>query len=262
MSIAFDRAVEYYDQTRTMPPERHRVLIESLVREAGIAYDARVLEIGIGTGRIALSVVEHVRRLFGIDLSFEMMGVIRRKLIQAEANIYLAQADAVQLPFSENTFDAVYGVHVLHLIQGWQNALGEVRRVQRPNGRLVVSFHKREDNSPNIELRRQLHVLVQSKGIDTQRPGARSEEEIYAAIEKQFSSLRIVSVNEWTEGEVPEKILGELDRQIFSETWMIPRAVMDEVMPRLRAWAEEHFGDLTQPVEVSYETRWLVAQKE
>jgi hypothetical protein len=55
--------------------------------------------------------------------------------------------------------------------------------------------------------------------------------------------------------------LEELDRQIFSETWMIPREVMDRVMPRLRAWAAEHFGELLRPVGVTYETRWLIAVK-
>src|SRR5438552_3071461 len=112
MSIVFDRAVEYYDQTRAAPPERHRELIDTLIRETGVQRDDRVLEIGIGTGRIALSVAEHVKRIVGIDLSQEMMGVLRRKQAASNALIDLAQANAVYLPFPDNTFDLTYAVHV------------------------------------------------------------------------------------------------------------------------------------------------------
>jgi len=55
MSIVFDRAVEYYDQTRALPSDQHDVMIQALISAAAITQDSRVLEIGIGTGRIALS---------------------------------------------------------------------------------------------------------------------------------------------------------------------------------------------------------------
>jgi hypothetical protein len=106
-----------------------------------------------------------------------------------------------------------------------------------------------------------MRALAQQYGVDTRRPGSQSEEELYAEIQKWGSPPRIVEVSAWREAEVPEDILKELDRQIFSETWMIPRPVMDRLMPRLREWAVETFGDLHKPVEAAYATRWMIAIK-
>lgn len=261
MSIVFDRAVEYYDQTRSLPPERHAALIEALVREAGMTPDARVLEVGIGTGRIGLSVAAHAQRLFGIDLSIEMMDALRRKQSATNLHIELAQADAGRLPFANDTFDVAYAVHVYHLVSGWQLALLEARRALKPGGRFVVSFHTRDEQSPNVRLRRQLNALIQPYGLNTKRPGTQSEQELYDAIKTWDPTLRIAPVKQWDDAEIPEELLHELDRQIFSETWMIPRKVMAAVMPKLRDWAANEFGDLTQPIGVQYASRWLVATK-
>lgn len=261
MSIVFDRAVEYYDQTRAMPPERHDAMIDALVRETNINENSRVLEIGIGTGRIGASVAAHVRRLFGIDLSLEMMGVLRRKLADTNLNIYIAQADAGKLPFADETFDVAYAVHVYHLVAGWQKAMQDARRIVKRGGYFVISFHKREDDSPTARIRKQLHALANAQGIETKRPGTHSEEEIMGEIRTWGVEPRIVVCSAWTEPEVPAKILEELDRQIFSETWVIPRAVMDNTMPQVREWARETYGDLSKPIECVYETRWLVTKK-
>lgn len=75
-------------------------------------------------------------------------------------------------------------------------------------------------------------------------------------------SPKIIVSSAWDDVEVPQTILDELDKQIFSETWMIPREVMDKTMPRVREWAEQEYGDLTKPIAMSYESRWLVAQKQ
>lgn len=261
MSIVFDRAVSYYDQTRAMPPERHREMIDALVDAAKITRESRVLEIGIGTGRIAMSVAEHVRRLYGIDLSLEMMGVLRGKLAGTSHAIDLAQANALQLPFATETFDVVYAVHVYHLVQHWQDALLDARRVLKPGGSFVLSFHRRVGNTPNRKLRTELGRLLQEYGLSNKRPGAQSEDEILAELEKWNDPLRVVEASRWEQDEVPAEILDDLDRQIFSETWMIPRDVMDQITPRLHAWAVDEFGDLSQPFVTQQEARWLVAQK-
>jgi ubiquinone/menaquinone biosynthesis C-methylase UbiE len=261
MSIVFDRAVEYYDKTRTLPQDRHDALINALIAETGVKPNDSVLEIGVGTGRIALSVVEHVRRLVGIDLSQEMMAQLRRKLEQKHAAIELAQADAVFLPFPGASFDLVYAVHVYHLVNRWRAGIAEAWRVVKPGGHFVVSFHKRDENSANVRLRKQMHVLANELGVDTRRPGSQSEEETLEEISKWDPNPKVVEASVWQDAEVPAKILEELDRQIFSETWMIPRDKMDAIMPQLREWAKETYGDLNQEVPSEARARWLVATR-
>lgn len=262
MSIVFDRAVEYYDKTRSLPDDRHRALIDTLIQTTNVQPTDAVLEIGIGTGRIAISVAQHVKRLYGIDLSQEMMNVLRKKLVDAHLNIDLSQADAVKLPFAANTFNLVYAVHVYHLVHNWRDGIADAFRVLEPGGHFVVNYHRRSPDSPNSQLRQQLHAAARDMGIDTRRPGAQTEAEVFQEISRHDPSPRTVLANQWRDVEVPEKILQELDRQIFSETWMIPRDVMDQAMPKVRAWAEQEFKDLSAPIERSYETQWLIAQKQ
>jgi ubiquinone/menaquinone biosynthesis C-methylase UbiE len=261
MSIVFDRAVEYYDQTRALPPEIADLPIEALTRETNLQPGARVLEIGIGTGRIAMPLATRIGHLTGVDLSLPMMDLLRAKLAETPLRIDLARADAVHLPFPDECFNLVYAAHVLHLVEGWRGAVSEARRVLKPGGRFVVSWHRRLPDSPNVLLRKELHRLAEEHSVSTKRPGAQSEEEILEALEAWGGEPRVVNVADWTEPCTPAQIIDELDRQIYSETWMIPRQVMDVVIPPLRWWAEEEFGSLNREIVSPYNFRWLVARK-
>lgn len=261
MSIVFDRAVEFYDQTRALPPELANLPVEAIIRETNLQPGAQVLEIGIGTGRLAIPLAERIAHLTGIDLSLKMMGVLREKIAGGPLQIDLAQADAVRLPFPGNCFDVVYAAHVLHLVKGWREGVGEAGRVIKPGGLFIASWHRRVSDSPNVVLRKELHRLAEQHGVNTTRPGAQSEEEILRELEGWGGAPRVVNVADWTEPCTPAQIIEELDRQIYSETWMIPREVMDVVMPDLRKWAKEEYGSLDRAIVSPYNFRWLLARK-
>src|SRR5207237_9534694 len=70
-SVAFDRAASFYDQTRTLSPEAAKRVTDLLSDE--LAGVERALEIGVGTGRIALPLVDAGVRLVGVDLSAPML---------------------------------------------------------------------------------------------------------------------------------------------------------------------------------------------
>jgi ubiquinone/menaquinone biosynthesis C-methylase UbiE len=261
MSIVFDRAVEFYDQTRGLPDEIADLPINALIRETNLSRGSKALEIGVGTGRIAIPLALRLGRLIGIDLSMPMMGQLVAKLAATPLQLDLARADVVRLPFPGDCFDVIYAVHVLHLVDGWRLAVGEAKRALKSNGWFVASWHRRKQDSPNVVLRRELHRLVEDKGVNTKRPGAQSEDEILEELEKWEGELRVVDVADWTEPSTPLQIIEELDRQIYSETWMIPRAIMDQVIPQLRESAEEIFGSLTRVIYTPYNFRWLMVRK-
>ncbi|HZQ07971.1 MAG TPA: class I SAM-dependent methyltransferase, partial [Anaerolineae bacterium] len=190
MSIVFDRAVEFYDQTRAVPSQILDKAFDALIRETGITHESRVLEIGIGTGRIALPLSERIGRVFGVDLSLGMMSVLQNKMRAGHGNVLLAQADVLHLPFPTKTFDLIYAVHVLHLVMGWQAAVTESWRTLKPDGRFVANYHRRGPDMPNVVLRKELHKLVEPYGVSTKRPGAQSEEEIYEELSKWDPNLR------------------------------------------------------------------------
>ncbi len=74
-SVSFDRAAEYYDRTRALPPELAARQTEMLA--GALAGRSRVLEIGVGTGRIALPLWQSGVPVVGLDLSAPMLHRLR-----------------------------------------------------------------------------------------------------------------------------------------------------------------------------------------
>jgi SAM-dependent methyltransferase len=165
------------------------------------------------------------------------------------------------LPFPDATFDVAYAVHVFHLVAGWQNAIAEVRRVLKPRGCLLVDFYGRNPESPIRKIRAHLRALVNARGVDTRRPGSQSDEELRAELDKWGAETRIAEVAQWQETFTPAQIIDALAARIHSETRLIPPEILAAVIPDLRAWAENEFGDLRKEVGEESQFSWLVVGK-
>jgi ubiquinone/menaquinone biosynthesis C-methylase UbiE len=102
----------------------------------------RVLEIGPGTGYYTLDLADAVGRegaLEIFDIQQEMLDhTMRRVAERGLSNVTPTLGDATALPHQDDSFDAVVLVTVLGEIPDPDAALGEIRRVLRPGGRLVV----------------------------------------------------------------------------------------------------------------------------
>ncbi len=110
---------------------RARILDAPLLAAARGAY--RVLELGVGTGRLLAQVAAPVR--VGVDLAPAMLARARTHAL------LLARADAGQLPFAPRSFDAVLaGKGVLRYLAP-DRALAEAARVLVPGGRLAVHLY-------------------------------------------------------------------------------------------------------------------------
>lgn len=102
------------------------------------------LEIGCGSGAGAMLIGRYVRpgRLVCVDIDEAMLRRARKRVARpprwargAKADaIELRCADAVALPFGEETFDAAFLFGVLHHIDNWPKAIREVARVLKPGG--------------------------------------------------------------------------------------------------------------------------------
>lgn len=102
----------------------------------------RVLEIGPGTGLQALHVAPQLAaggRLDVVDVQQPMLDhVARRAARRGITNIVPTKSDARELPFEDNTFDAVYLITALGEIPEPKRALREAARTTAPGGRIVV----------------------------------------------------------------------------------------------------------------------------
>lgn len=149
-SLDFGRAADFYDKTRGFPPGEESHIAALLARVGNLTPTSQIIEIGIGTGRIALPLSEHSAAIYGIDLARSMMERLREK--QSDEPIYLAEGDAMRLPFPASAFDAAVAVHVFHLIAEWPIALRELARVLRPGGMLIHAYNDRGEAHPTEKL--------------------------------------------------------------------------------------------------------------
>jgi ubiquinone/menaquinone biosynthesis C-methylase UbiE len=102
----------------------------------------RILEIGSGIGVHALSVAPLLLpdgSLDALDVQQEMVEELKRRAAESGiGNLVARQGDAQRLSYPDGTFDAAYLISVLGEIPDAAAALGELRRVLKPEGRLVI----------------------------------------------------------------------------------------------------------------------------
>ena len=97
-----------------------------------------LLEVGVGTGRNALPLLERVKpQLVGLDLSKEMLKQAKTKMLSSKDRLDLIQADGEHLPFVSHAFDAVICMSTMHYFTFQGRILNRFRQTLKENGALV-----------------------------------------------------------------------------------------------------------------------------
>lgn len=117
----------------------HEALLNELKPQVGM----KVLDIGSGSGETVLTIAEKVKpigKAVGIDFTPEAIALAketaRKRGLDSITEFY--QANALELPLEDNSFDAVISECVVCLIQDKQRALNEKVRVLKPGGRVIM----------------------------------------------------------------------------------------------------------------------------
>ncbi|MDH3620104.1 MAG: class I SAM-dependent methyltransferase [Gammaproteobacteria bacterium] len=99
-----------------------------------------VLEFGCGTGTTAIHHAPHVRQIHAIDISEKMLDIARRRSRDAGVdNIHFAHGTLPNPDVGSESFDAVLGLNVIHLMPNWRDVLTDVERILKPGGVFVSS---------------------------------------------------------------------------------------------------------------------------
>jgi SAM-dependent methyltransferase len=106
---------------------------------AGDVAGRRILDAGCGSGPLFAALRDRGAIVTGIDKSAAMVELARRRLGD-DADLQVAELGG-PLPFPGDTFNDVTASLVLHYLEDWGPALGELRRVLKPGGRLIVSVN-------------------------------------------------------------------------------------------------------------------------
>ena len=152
-SNPFERIAPVYDATREpFEPE----VAEALLRRVRSVPGATLLEVGVGTGRVAIPLERHGLPVTGVDSAFEMLVRARSKGLHR-----LILGTARRLPLSDRSFDFVLFVHALGLLDDSEAGLSEALRVCRTG---VLSVEERFDRmSAEGEDRDQVRALVRAR---------------------------------------------------------------------------------------------------
>jgi SAM-dependent methyltransferase len=108
----------------------------------GLQAGQQVLEVGCGTGQLWCANAERVPdglELTLTDTSAGMLAEAARSLRRAGLDAVTRRADAGSLPYGDAAFDVVVANHMLYHVEDVSRAVGELRRVLRPDGLLVAA---------------------------------------------------------------------------------------------------------------------------
>jgi ubiquinone/menaquinone biosynthesis C-methylase UbiE len=254
---SFDRVADVYDATRAMPAEVSTAVadaIAALARE--VSAEPRLVEVGIGTGRIAVPLTERGVHVTGIDISAAMLGVLLGK--RRDINVMLAES--AQPPFPPATFDASLFVHILHLVPDPEATVRATLALVRPGGIAMAggddpsssdrysSIHRNSirDNADGIIQRTVLELSgVEMGGWQPYATGHQTFQRVARELGAAVEERRLAG---WSSSTTARRMLERLEARDFSSAWKIPEAIMPELLARVRPPMEQLFGGIETPV--------------
>lgn len=130
----YSKIAKYYDKVRPAPD---KVWFSKIIDYGEINSNCSVLDVGCGTGRFPLSILNAKRCMIcAVEPSIEMLkqAIMKDKL----GHILWVRGDGQRLSFQSTIFDCVYMTLVIHHIEDKEAVLREIYRVLKKNGRCVI----------------------------------------------------------------------------------------------------------------------------
>lgn len=107
------------------------------------AAEGRILEIGVGSGLNLPFYAEQAKHVIGLDPSPKLLSMAHEAMGRAARPVELLEGSAEAIPLEDKSVDTVVTTWTLCSIPDVSRALGEVRRVLKPSGRLLFVEHGR-----------------------------------------------------------------------------------------------------------------------
>ena len=134
----WDYGSKFYDTAPGSGREEETRLWKDLLAGAVGPGPQNVLDVGTGTGIIAMMLAGLGHSVTGVDFSGGMMGVARKKALESGAKIRFMESDVECLPFDDGSFDCVTARYVLWTLPHPEKAVREWARVVKPGGKIVI----------------------------------------------------------------------------------------------------------------------------
>ena len=233
--------------------------VDELRRAARLGPGARVVDIGAGTGRVAIPLAAHGCDVIALEPSSGMMAKLREKA--GEIHVHCIAAEGARLPIPNGCAQAVTIARLLYLTPDWRGILREACRILVTDGHLLHEWGNGAGDEGWVRIREEARRLFEEAGVQTPfHPGVRSE----AEVERELEALGFVRENELGVGPGPTLTLRDFLKRLvdgeLSYIWSVPDDVRTTCLPKLERWCEQNF-DLDQTVAMPRELRWTISRK-
>lgn len=122
--------------------EEQAIKYKAALENLQISRNARILDVGCGTGLLFKHIMEEANKVVAIDISSLLLKLAKTRA-RGALNLSLVRADADNLPFKDSQFNIVFAFTVLQNMPKPSETLIEIKRVTKPNATIVVTALKK-----------------------------------------------------------------------------------------------------------------------
>jgi len=164
----FGRRVDRYAAIDIFSDEK---FYQPLIGLAGPYAGMRVLDVACGTGLLTSLLARDAAEVVGMDVTPEMLGRARERIdASGQDNVTFVEAEAARTPFDTGSFDLVTCRTAFHHFPEPEAALGEMHRVLRVGGRLVLEDVFGPDDGGLRAVRERFEKLIDPSHVMAYRP--------------------------------------------------------------------------------------------
>lgn len=236
----------HYARTRAFPPGIAEQIIHALLTRLG--RPTRALDVGAGTGRVAVPLARAGVRTLALDLSPKMCRFLAARAQAEPIPLTVLQGDARRLPLATGQVDAVLTVHMLHLLPDPRAALVEMRRVLRAGGWLAVGLQEHAADAPVAWAQRLWAQALQRAGLTLPLAGWRTYDDLEGHLRGLGGRLqtRLVAAR-WQVPVRPAEVWDGVRERRYSPYWGLSRIQHAALSRRLGRVFQRRFGPGRRP---------------
>lgn len=255
-SVSYDYIAKKYDKAYIIDKVIESQLVSDLITILHSKNAEKVLDLGVGTGRFLLPLNANKFTPFGADISMQMLHRAQEK--GRNYNTVLTCCNATRLPFVKDSFDTVIVSHLFHLIDGWNQAIGEIRRTLTPSGSLMHHWSCPEATALREKFKAKWIQIFFDKDIDIRRPGVKSQAEFTETMLSSGARIEyspeITGYREFT----PRGALGIYENRLWSDTWTLPDEIFEQGIKELKDWANMNWENMDEMISWKVSYQWQI----
>ena len=248
-AVSFDRIAGRYDRTRAVPLAAAADITTGIVRALRVrAAHPVLLEVGVGTGRIAAPLAAAGVRVVGIDVA---RGLLAR-LVAKGTSVTPVVASAEAPPFRASVFDGALFVHLLHLVPHPLAVVRAAGATVRPGGALLLGCTEHAPGLAGDVIGLMWRTVAETGGPALRENWNAAAKAAFAAGATLFGAEpHEETVARWTETTSARRLLDDIAGRVYSSSWRIPDDAMPALLARLEPAMAAVAGGLDRPIETA-----------